>query len=100
MNRRDFFKKASIVAAGIVAADQLEILDRLGWTRKLFPSAAILEEEAIGPYGIFYYKAGFLVSQEMLEDDIVYEKALVKESMAGFPSIKHQQFLLDEIELT
>lgn len=100
MNRRDFFKKASIVAAGIVAADQLEILDRLGWTRKLFPSATILEEEAIGPYGIFHYEVGLLVSQEMLEDDIIYEKALVKESMAGFPSIKHKQFLLEESSVT
>lgn len=36
MNRRDFLRRAALVAAGAVAADQLELLDRLGWVRRLF----------------------------------------------------------------
>lgn len=39
MNRRDFLRRASLIAAGVVAADQIELLDRLGWTRKIFPAA-------------------------------------------------------------
>jgi hypothetical protein len=30
-------QRAGLVAAGAVAADQLELLDRLGWVRSLFP---------------------------------------------------------------
>lgn len=37
MNRREFLRRAALIAAGAVAADQLELLDRLGWTRSLFP---------------------------------------------------------------
>lgn len=37
MNRRDFLQRAGLIAAGVVAADQLDLLDRLGWKRKLFP---------------------------------------------------------------
>lgn len=36
MNRRDFLRRAALVAAGAVAADQVELLDRLGWKRRLF----------------------------------------------------------------
>lgn len=37
MNRRDLLRRASLLAAGAVAADQLELIERLGWTRRLFP---------------------------------------------------------------
>lgn len=37
MNRRDFLRRAALLAAGTVAADQLELVERLGWTRRLFP---------------------------------------------------------------
>lgn len=37
MNRRQFLRNASLAAAGVVAADQLELIERLGWTRRLFP---------------------------------------------------------------
>lgn len=36
MNRRDFFRRSALVAAGAVAADQLELLDRLGRVRTMF----------------------------------------------------------------
>jgi len=35
MNRRDFFRRAAAIAAGVVAADQFEILERLNH-RKVF----------------------------------------------------------------
>lgn len=37
MNRRDFLQRAGLIAAGAVAADQLDLLDRLGWRRRFFP---------------------------------------------------------------
>lgn len=37
MNRRDFLRRSALLAAGVVAADQMDLLDRLGWKRKLFP---------------------------------------------------------------
>jgi len=38
MNRRDFLRRSAVVATGAVAADQLEILEKLGgWARKFFP---------------------------------------------------------------
>lgn len=36
MNRRAFFRNASLLAAGAVAADQLELVERLGWKRRFF----------------------------------------------------------------
>lgn len=41
MNRRDFLRRASLVASGAIAADQFELLDRLGWVPRLFGSIAI-----------------------------------------------------------
>lgn len=40
MNRRDFLARASLIAAGAVAADQMELIDRLGWKRSLFALGA------------------------------------------------------------
>jgi hypothetical protein len=39
MSRRAFLTRSAILAAGVVAVDQLELVDRLGWTRRFFPSA-------------------------------------------------------------
>lgn len=36
MDRRAFLRGASLIAAG-VAVDQLELVERLGWTRRFFP---------------------------------------------------------------
>ena len=40
MNRRDFLRRAAVVAAGAIAADQLEILERLA-PRRLFSSVGL-----------------------------------------------------------
>lgn len=42
MDRRLFLRRASLIAAGIVAADQLDLLDRLSWSRTMFPSGTIV----------------------------------------------------------
>jgi hypothetical protein len=66
MNRRDFFKKAAILAAGVVAADQLELLEKLGhskiWTGTDFTDpyktdrlAFTLLTEVQGPDGLYYW---------------------------------------------
>lgn len=36
MDRRAFLRNAVIVAAGAIAADQLELVERLGWRRRFF----------------------------------------------------------------
>lgn len=41
MQRREFLKWLGLVSAGIVAADQVELLDRLA-PRRLFPSGSVL----------------------------------------------------------
>ena len=41
MNRRDFLRQAAIVATGAIAADQLELLDRLTHRRKYFSSVDV-----------------------------------------------------------
>lgn len=38
MNRREFLRRSAIIAAGVIAADQLELLERLS-PRRLFPGA-------------------------------------------------------------
>jgi hypothetical protein len=42
MDRRSFLRRAAIASSGIVAADQLELLDRLGWVRRWFTSVALV----------------------------------------------------------
>ena len=39
MNRREWLRGAALISAGVVAADQLDLLDRLGWTRRFFAGA-------------------------------------------------------------
>ncbi len=41
MDRRLFLRNSALIAAGAVALDQLEILDRLNWKRTLHPGADI-----------------------------------------------------------
>jgi hypothetical protein len=35
--RRDFLRGAALIAAGVVTADTLELLDKIGWRRRFFP---------------------------------------------------------------
>ena len=37
MDRRRFLRRAALIAAGAVAADQIELLERLTWRRRFFP---------------------------------------------------------------
>lgn len=71
MNRRDFLKRLGLATAGIVTADQLEIIERLGWKRRFF--------QGFTPqYEFKTFALGFMVTQEMIEDDIygVYSKMI------------------------
>ena len=60
MDRRKFLRNASLIAAGVVAADQLEILERLTWKRRLFVNPGFSKE----------YAMGFQVTQTMIDDDL------------------------------
>src|SRR5674476_854346 len=64
MDRRNFLKNLGIVTAGIVAADQLVIIDKLGWKRRFFPGFTPKPRFLHASYGL-----GFSVSREMIEDD-------------------------------
>lgn len=61
MNRRKFLRNSALIAAGIVAADQLEILDRLTWKRKFFPGAN------------FDKKFGIRAGENLDAGDLVYQ---------------------------
>jgi hypothetical protein len=45
MDRRDFLRRASLVAAGLIAADQLELLERLTFKRRLWPGHSFADPE-------------------------------------------------------
>lgn len=47
MNRRDFFRRSALLSAGIVAANQLELIDRLTWKRSLFPGATFTKRNGL-----------------------------------------------------
>jgi hypothetical protein len=50
MDRRTFLRRSAIVATGAVAADEIELLEKLGdWTRRFFPSAAFVPDAS--PFG-------------------------------------------------
>lgn len=67
MNRRDWLRRTALIATGVVAADQLELLEKLTWKRTLFPgfSRPIMISKQ--------YALGFSISEEMLEDSFVYD---------------------------
>jgi len=60
-----------LVAAGVVAADQLDLLDRLGWTRKFFPSAEVRPR-------FVKYALGFRVSSETVQDTVTHQAAIAR----------------------
>lgn len=67
MDRRTFLRRAALIAAGVAAADQIDLLERLthkklwsGWS----PAPEFVFKE---------FELGFLVSQEMIEDDLTYQ---------------------------
>ena len=39
MNRREWLRGAALISAGVVAADQLDLVERLGWKRRFFAGA-------------------------------------------------------------
>lgn len=59
MHRRDFLRRASLLAAGVVAADQLDLVERLGWRRRFFsgwsPSDGYITYRNLRLTGIDYH---------------------------------------------
>lgn len=41
INRRDFLRRSAILTSGIIAADQIELLERLTHQRRFFPSGQL-----------------------------------------------------------
>lgn len=64
LNRRDFVRQGSLWLVGTAIVSQEEFLDRLRWTRTLFPSAALVK--VYGPfltkYAVIYGPNGEVVS--------------------------------------
>lgn len=66
MDRREFFRRSALAAAGVVAADQLDLVEKLAGMfrpkRKFFAGHRFVTSS---------YSLGFRVSQEMIDDDFV-----------------------------
>lgn len=85
MDRREFLKRAGLIASGAVAADQLGLLEQLlakgrsmvGWTR---PPAI-----TVGGVRYLYksYTLGFQITDELLADETMYPGDLLYKSSAG-----------------
>jgi hypothetical protein len=73
MDRRQFLKRAALIAAGAVAADQLELFDRLGWKRKFFPGFSSSYPLILPSNEAWYvtkeYALSMMVTEEMAKDD-------------------------------
>jgi hypothetical protein len=78
MDRRRFFRNSAILAAGLVAADQLELLDRLGWERKLFsgwrPDPRYLRARVVSWKKEFHTGAVDVILEGALEPNGPYHK--------------------------
>ena len=66
MNRRDFLRRSALVAAGAVAGDQLELLERVG--RRFFPGFGAGVHR--GPYTITSAQWDALLRESYLAADI------------------------------
>jgi hypothetical protein len=94
LDRRNFLKKAAIVTATVVAADQLDLLERLTHTRKFFPGADFgyrmyldvggdtwIYDRDTQSFRFKKYADEFIITREMIEDDVYNQympKAMVK----------------------
>lgn len=65
MNRRDFLRNCAIIAGGVIAADQLELLERLAPRRLYFGGADFAE----GQWQLHqHYGPGRPLSMEMIRE--------------------------------
>lgn len=75
MNRREWLQKAAVVAAGVVAADQLDLLERLAPRRLYFRGADFgkpytTATELLVREAEWNSRQTILITTEMVEDDI------------------------------
>ena len=56
MNRRDFLRNCAIIAAGAIAADQLELLERLAPRRLYWPGADFTRRDAFEVFYTSYWR--------------------------------------------
>jgi hypothetical protein len=100
MDRRQFLKNAALIAAGAIAGDQLSLLERLGWKRRFFPSAQLYRVTK-------YYETGFVISSEIVEDDLYgsrrhlsrsyLEAAVAKGILIPTPFANPKSWALDQL---
>lgn len=103
MDRRQFLRNSSLIAVGVIAADQLEILERLTWKRTIFPSAAVSKDVLVNvgdvllwdrrPDGL-YYTAKMIFPNEdkprrLIEADHDYERYVAK--IVDVPPVKIEE---------
>lgn len=95
MNRRDFLKRLGLVTAGVVAADQLEIIEKLGWKRRFFASVDLADPYKIDKTAFMYkeFSLGFMVTHEMLEDDIYGSLKDLKKKMNVHRSFMNDTYI-------
>jgi len=85
LSRRDFIKRGSLFVVGTAILPYEEILDRLTWTRTLFPSAAFTSTRT----RILGYSLGFNVSQSMIEDDIYTADLIIDRPQGQVTMARH-----------
>lgn len=77
MNRRDFLRRSALIAVGVVAADQIELLERLA-PRRLWPSIGM------EPIGVVTARGGGTVTvtyASTSELQALYRQAMKSEGL-------------------
>jgi hypothetical protein len=64
MDRRDFLRRCALIAAGVVAADQLDLLEMLA-PRRLFPGAAFETSTTVTTLADLYRKTNTEVAMAL-----------------------------------
>lgn len=104
MNRREWLQKAAVVAAGVVAADQLDLLERLAPRRLYFRGAdfgkpyttateLLLREE-------IQKRKGIWITRTMVEDDIygpIVEKILKDGSFKKHYDLMTDTYIIQQL---
>lgn len=77
INRREFLRKSALIATGVIAADQLELLEKLNY-KKIWWTGFSSDKLITAPPFVLLktFTLSYGIIQEMLEDDITYKASV------------------------
>jgi hypothetical protein len=90
MDRRQWIKNVGLILGGGIAVEQLELLEKLKWTRKIFPSIPIQDKYKL----LTTYESGFLITQAMVEDDMY-----IWSNLETIEAFRRMKFPITNLEL-